>query len=377
MTVMRLRVWVEWEGCIVEDAVVHTRSLRIGAGGRAQVAVPGPADVYIHAAFRGQRASVFLPVALVAEVQSADGKWDSLSSDRHTTLDSSLSLRLHAGPTVVHLEALPAASRRFDVPVTAWSAGALLIGTYFTAGLAFTGGVKAEPLVAADVRAQAAASERSIRWVTDLEAPLLDEGHGGEETTERAGSRNATRYAQLLTRGFARYVKSDLYGAERIWTLAAELVPQRPEAFIDLAQVEKRRGNLAAAESLLERSLAMAPGRCDALVDLGLVEASRGYLERGKASLARAAAACGARTGFVKLHLAAVLGSTGELMAAESALDEAVQALIVDDNDKRSEALSDLEHEPLFASLRGRPMHRHAIERLRTSCERSSTKEQP
>jgi hypothetical protein len=128
--------------------------------------------------------------------------------------------------------------------------------------------------------------------------------------------------------------------------------------------VAKRRFRFDQAEALLLQSLELEPNRCEALADLGLVQAARDRIADGLRTLEVARTACGERIGFVSLHRAAVLGHAGQHEQADQALTNAVSALSHDTVDKRREALFDLQHEPLFASLRGSRAFTRAVDRL-------------
>jgi hypothetical protein len=200
-------------------------------------------------------------------------------------------------------------------------------------------------------------------------------GLGGEG--RREGASDPSRYAQLLVEGFERYLIDDLVGARTAWNEAAELAPDRPEAWINLAQVEKREGTLARPtqrmqalvreRALLQRALATAPGHCEALVNLGLVEAHTSRPSVARAIIERARLACGARSGFVSLDEAALAAAENHPQLALAAIEQAAAALQIDTVDKRREALADLEHDQLFWMVRGNDRFLAVIARLRRS----------
>ena len=367
---------MDWDGVTVEDLIHDRRSLVIGAGANAHVSLPGPSGAYVRIQTYRALAVLEVPAALVSTVRWNDGEEEALLADRSITLSSQvgtceLTLResfLSDQPARVRIAALESLPMRRDVALTGWAAAALLLGTYLAAGIAYTR-AKDDALTAPRIESGEEHRDHFVTWLVDPTLPL-DDTRGHDDTSLRDDDDLASDYARLLVRGFEHYVRDDLTGAQRAWSEAVTLMPERPEAFINLAQVAKRRHSLGEAEGLLRQALAISPERCEALADLGLIEAERGLADVGKKTLAHARTACGDRIGFVSLHLAALLGDTGELAQAQAELDRAVDALVGDTPDKRREALYDLEHEPLFARLRAAVTFPQAVARLRASLQR-------
>ncbi len=376
---MRLRVAVDWDGVTVEDLIHDRRSLVIGAGEHAQVSLPGPPGCYVQIQAYRALAVLEVPVALVSTVRWNDGESEALLADRSITLSSQtgtceLTLResfLSERPARVRITALESLPLRRDVALTGWAAAAVLLGTYLAAGIAYTHGVEDDALAAPKSVMGEERRDHFVTWIVDPTLPLEDATRSPtDDALARDDDDLASDYARLLVRGFERYVKDDLSGAQRAWSDAVTLVPERPEAFINLAQVAKRRHSLGEAEALLRQALSISPERCEALADLGLLEAERGLTDLGKQTLAHARTACGDRIGFVSLHLAALLGDAGELAQAQAELGRAIDALVGDTPDKRREALYDLEHQALFARLRTAATFPLAVARLRASLQR-------
>jgi tetratricopeptide (TPR) repeat protein len=75
--------------------------------------------------------------------------------------------------------------------------------------------------------------------------------------------------------GFAFLAKGDLDRAEYHLLLAAEQNPKSPVAYKYLAELYRKRGNLALAAGLYEKSLAIAPVQADAAINLSALYAKK------------------------------------------------------------------------------------------------------
>ncbi len=276
--------------------------------------------------------------------------------------------------TVLRFSLEPPAVHRRDVALAAWGAAALLLAIWTGATIAFASASGEARLVGPRALAIGDAALLRVSLVVDPSASLspvdavAGDGRGGRRagaTAARDGADAAGRYARLLVEGFDRYVAADLGGAEDRWTDAAELEPERPEAWVNLAQVQKRRGAVARERRLLARALSAAPAHCEALVNMALVEARLHDLAAGREVLDRARRACGARTAFLLLDEAALFASGGERAPALDRIEAALAALDADTDDKRREALADLERDPVFATVRAEPRFRAVLSRLR------------
>ena len=383
---MRLRVSVDWAGDRVEDRVHDTHELRVGPSAHtntAHVTVPGEPSAAIRFVEVGALVLAEIPAALVAAIEWPSGEHELVEEDQGFALTGArrmgrLVLRdapLPEHPTTVGFALEPSIPRRRDVAIVAWAAGALSLAVYLGASIAAVQSGASSELAGPHALGAGEARTLRVSLIVDTNAPLapLDDhrtGAGGlarrsGSALERDGVPSASRYAALLVDGFSRYLASDLDSAEARWTEASEVLPDRPEAWVNLAQVAKRRGSIEGEQQLLTRALASSPEHCEALVNLGLVEARLKAFATGHAVLARAHQACGARAGFMLLDEAALSAAEGDHKLALHHLEEAVTALLADEADKRREALSDLEHDPLFTAVRATQRFHAAVERLK------------
>jgi hypothetical protein len=380
---MRLRVTVEWAGDVVDDRVHDARELRVGAAPGDRITVPGDVRSSIRFLELGALVLAELPASLVAAIEWPDGVCEAVAHDTQLTLAGARSsgrLLLHDSPlpdhtTSVRFSVEPRLPPRRDVALVAWAAGALSVAMFLGAGLSFTQSA-APTLVGPHALGETEAALLRVTFEPSLNVlqPLDDRrsgrggsGDGNGTSGRRDGVADPSRYSELLVEGFERYVEGSLEAAQASWSEASSLFPDRPEAWVNLAQVEKRRGALPAERALLMRALKAAPEHCEALVNLGLVETRMSSLAASHVVLGRARRACGDRTAFVLIDEAALAAAEGGRGATLAALESAAAALTIDTPDKRREALADLEHDPLFASVRGEPRFRAVLTQLRHS----------
>ncbi len=364
---MRLRLAVRWAGDTIEDRLHDGRELRVGAGADDEVTVAGDDRAPIRFVELRELTVLELPAALVSSIEWTDGSTECVDEDRRITLGGArragcIVLRqapLSELPTSLHFELEQEAPRRSDFALIAWAGGALALAAYLGVSVVAVQSSMSGALLAPHELGAGEISALRVRMIIDQSLPLVDEartnamgekGLGGAGAHRRPGAREASRYASLLVQGFDRYVAGDLDAAQQQWSEASFLDSERPEAWVNLAQIAKRRQQVDEEQRLLRVALSHDPDRCEALVSMALVEARLGALERGAKTIARARARCGGQQGFVLLNEAALLAAGGQLDAALARLEAALHALPSDD--KRQEALADLQHEPLFANLR-------------------------
>jgi hypothetical protein len=373
---MRLRVAVDWAGDVVEDRTHDAAILRVGADELSDVTVPGDATRAIRFVEVGALALMELPASLVAAVQWPDGLCEAISRDTEVALagvHSAGRLVLRDAPfadhaTSVRFSVEPPVERRADVALTVWAAGALSLACFLATGVAFVKSAHPSALAGPRALEESEAQVLRVSLLVDPDAALqaIGERKPGPRST-RDGRPDASRYAQLLVDGFELYVAGDLEHAEDRWTLATHVMPARPEAYVNLAQIYKRRGQLENERRLLTTALALAPAQCEALVNAALAETRGGNLKGAHDVLRSAGAVCGDRISFVMLDEAALRAAERDTEAALRALEAAEAVLVIDAPDKRREALSDLENDALFAALRGTARFQLIVEHLRQS----------
>ncbi len=379
---MRLRVAVRWAGDTIEDRLHEARELRIGSGPTDEVTVAGDAHSPIRFVELRALTVAELPAALVESIEWPDGEVERIDEDRRVTLGGSrragrITLRRCAGaeiPTELAFELGHEAARRRDVALVAWAGGAMALAAYLGVTLVAVQSSMQSALVAPRALRSGEATELlRIRFHIDPKRELVDDGktighgdrgRGGTRRRKRPGATEASRYAELLIAGFERYVASDLDSAHEKWSEATAVDSERPEAWINLAQIAKRRSNAEDERRLLRVALEHDPERCEALVSMALVETRLGELADGHKTIGRARVSCGSDQGFVLINEAALFAAAGKLDDAFTRLEAAVGKLPSDD--KREEALADLQQEPLFAQLRGDARYAALVSALRT-----------
>jgi tetratricopeptide (TPR) repeat protein len=383
---MRLRVAVRWAGDTIEDRLHERAEVRVGAGPSDDVTVAGDERAPIRFVELRALTVVELPAALVESVEWTDGSTVQIVQDARVTLGGSrragrISLRSTAAaepPTSVYFElGQDGVTRRRDVALVAWAGGALALATYLGVTLvAVQSGMSRGLAAPRELRSGEASELLRVRLNVDQTRPLVDDGEtigrgghgrGGESQRKRPGATVASDYAKLLVRGFDRYVHGDLDAAQGAWSEASFLDPERTEAWINLAQIAKRRGDIRGEQRLLRVALDHDPDRCEALVSMALVEGRLGETRKAELAIAQARARCGAEQGFVLFNEAAVLASSGRVDDAFRSLTSAIAQLPSDD--KREEALADLQQEPLFAQLRTDARYTAALRSLRDTPE--------
>jgi hypothetical protein len=374
---MRLRVAVDWAGDVVEDRTHDARSLRVGADELCDVTVPGDPTQAIRFVEIGALAVMELPASLVAAIEWPEGVCEAIAHDTELTLAGARSagrLVLRGAPFADHATAVrfsiePPLPSRVDVALAAWAAGALSLACLLGAGVAFVESAHPGALASPRNLDEGQAQVLRVSLVVDPQAALepLDERTGNRPAYARDGIGDASRYARLLVEGFDHYAAGDLASAEESWSDASHLQPQRPEAYVNLAQIAKRRGELDAERRWLRVALSLAPTQCEALVNAALAETRGGNLAGARDALRTAGTACGDRISFVMLDEAALRAAERDVDGALGALETAEAALVIDAPDKRREALTDLVSDPLFAALRGTTRFRTVVEHLRRS----------
>jgi hypothetical protein len=390
---MRLRVAVDWAGDVIDDRVHDGHTLRVGAAGDDDVSIPGDATAPIRFMQVGALVVAAIPASLVAAIEWPDGVCEAVAHDTELTLAGAHAagrLLLRCSPLPEHVTSVrfsvePALPARRDVALVGWAAGALSLASFLAMGLSFTSSALSPTLAGPHALGEGEAALLRVSFIPDSRHELqpLDDRHSGLGGVGRGGDHpregvgDPSRYAQLLVEGFERYLSNDLAGARASWNEAADFAPDRPEAWVNLAQVEKREGATAPwaqrmealerERALLQHALATAPQHCEALVNLGLVEARTSRPAAARAIIDRARLACGARSAFVSLDEAALAAAENQPQRTLAAIEEAAAALRIDTADKRREALTDLEHDPLFLTVRGDPRFRAVIAQLRRS----------
>jgi len=125
--------------------------------------------------------------------------------------------------------------------------------------------------------------------------------------------------------GLAALDRGWLSSAERQFSWALALMPDYPEAMVNLSLVKLKMGEDAAARELLEKAISISPGYADAYYDLGLVLKGEGKMGEAVEHFARAAELEPQNPGPL-FELGAIKFDEGELASAKDYADAALNS---------------------------------------------------